>query len=137
VLVVREAKREAQERLRAALTAADNGIRPVRDRSTVADYLDDWCAAVAAHVRPRTAESYRSTCRLYITPAIGRIELAKLQADDINGMVAGLASRGDLSPTTVRYAYTVLRIALGEALRSKRVVRNVALEMRGAAGIPA
>jgi integrase len=45
-------------------------------------------------------------------------------------MVTRLAARGDLSPTTVRYAYTVLRIALGEALRSKRVVRNVALEIR-------
>jgi hypothetical protein len=29
----------AQERLRAALTAADNGIRPIRDRGTVAAYL--------------------------------------------------------------------------------------------------
>ena len=32
---------------------------------------------------------------------------------------------GILSPTTVRYAYAVLRIALGRALKSGRVVRNV------------
>jgi integrase len=31
-----------------------------------------------------------------------------------------------LSPTTVRYAYAVLRIALGRALKAGRVLRNVA-----------
>ncbi|MEW5989728.1 MAG: site-specific integrase [Chloroflexota bacterium] len=41
-------------------------------------------------------------------------------------MLAGLTARGDLSPTTVRYAYSVLRIALGRALKSGRVLRNVA-----------
>lgn len=120
----------AQERLRAALTAADNGIRPVRDRSTVAAYLDEWATSVAAHVRPRTAESYAAAVRLYLTPNLGTIQLSKLQPEDIGRTVARLAARGDLSPTQIRYAYTVLRIALGEALRSKRVVRNVALEVR-------
>jgi integrase len=52
-------------------------------------------------------------------------------------MVSRLKARGDLSPTTVRYAYTVLRIALGEALRSKRVVRNVALEVRAPRAVQA
>ena len=41
-------------------------------------------------------------------------------------MLADLKSRGDLSPTTVRYALTVLRIALGRAVKSGKVVRNVA-----------
>lgn len=41
-------------------------------------------------------------------------------------MLTRLTTRGDLSPTTVRYAYAVLRIALGRALKSGRVVRNVA-----------
>lgn len=34
--------------------------------------------------------------------------------------------RGRLSPTTVRYCHTVLRIALGRALKSGKVFRNVA-----------
>jgi integrase len=41
-------------------------------------------------------------------------------------MLAHLTARGDLSPTTVRYAYAVLRIALGRALKSGIVLRNVA-----------
>src|SRR5215210_7519584 len=41
-------------------------------------------------------------------------------------MLATLTARGDLSPTTVRYVLVVLRAALGRALKSGRVVRNVA-----------
>ena len=125
-----QTRRQAQEKMRAALTAADNGIKPTTDRGTVESFLTQWVATLPAHVRPRTAESYASTVRLYIAPSIGRVQLVKLQADDIDRMIAGLVARGDLSATTVRYVYVVLRIALGEAFRSKRIVRNVALEVR-------
>jgi integrase len=128
---------EAQERLRAALTAADAGIAPVRGRETVAAYLEGWTATVGGHVRPRTAESYASTVRLYLVPHLGRVPLARLTAADVARMVARLTDRGDLSPTTVRYAFTVLRIALGDALRAKRVTRNVALEVRAPRGATA
>lgn len=121
-------KREAQDRLRAAITAADNGVRAVRERITVGAYLDSWLDGL--DVRPRTAESYRAAVRLYIAPALGKVQLTKLDADDITRMTTRLAARGGLSSTTVRYAYVVLRIALGEALRTKRVIRNVALEVR-------
>jgi integrase len=62
----------------------------------------------------------------YITPAVGNIQLTKLQPADIDRMLADLTKRGTLSPTTVRYAYSVLRIALGRALKQGRVLRNVA-----------
>ena len=42
-------------------------------------------------------------------------------------MLAELAARGDLSPTTQHYAYAVLRVALGRALKDGKVVRNTAL----------
>lgn len=41
-------------------------------------------------------------------------------------MVTGLSARRELSPTTVRYALTVLRIALRRAVKSGRAIRNVA-----------
>src|SRR5262249_52953523 len=60
------------------------------------------------------------------SPAIGRVPLAKLTPEDVGRMLSGLAARGDLSPTTVRYAYSVLRISLGRALKAGKVHRNVA-----------
>jgi integrase len=41
-------------------------------------------------------------------------------------MLADLERRGDLSTSTIRYVHAVLRIALGRAVKSGRVVRNVA-----------
>ncbi|MDP9270002.1 MAG: site-specific integrase [Chloroflexota bacterium] len=115
----------AQEQLRAALGNRDHGIRPVSQQLTVSAWLEEWLTtSVAARCRPSTARSYRETVDRYIRPAIGRLPLAKLEPEEVHGMLARLSDRGDLSPTTVRYAYAVLRIALGRALKSGRVVRN-------------
>jgi hypothetical protein len=60
-------------------------------------------------------------------PALGRVPLAKLQPDHGTRMLRDLERRQPpLSSTTVRYAYVVLRIALGRALKLGRVHRNVA-----------
>ena len=56
--------------------------------ATVGAYLAEWVETVSAHVRPRTAESYASTVRLYLAPHLGAIQLAKLQPEDIGRMVA-------------------------------------------------
>jgi integrase len=120
-------RREAQDRLRAALAAADNGIRPVSQVLTVGAWLDEWLeASVRPRLRPATVTSYQATVRLYLRPAIGRIPLARLTPEDVGRMVNGLTARRELSPTTVRYALTILRIALRRAVRSGRAVRNVA-----------
>ena len=44
-MVYGKTKREAQEKMRAALLAADHGIKPVRIRLTVSDYLANWLDA--------------------------------------------------------------------------------------------
>src|SRR5438128_2002304 len=71
--VYAKTRKDAQERLRAALTAADNGVRPIVDRGTVAAYLNECIETTSAHVRPRTADSYAAAVRLYVVPAIGSI----------------------------------------------------------------
>jgi integrase len=62
----------------------------------------------------------------HLTPAIGSVPLHRLTPQHIARMLADLSARGDLSPSTVRYLYAVLRIALGRAEKSGRVGRNVA-----------
>jgi integrase len=122
-----KSRREAQERLRAGLAAADAGIKPIANKLTLNAWLDEWLeTTVAARCRPSTARSYRDVARRYIRPAIGKKSLAKLTPEDVTRMLVGLTARGDLSPTTVRYVYVVLRVAMGRALKSGRVTRNVA-----------
>lgn len=125
--VYAKTQREAQDRLRDALTDARNGVKPITTQLSVKKYLAEWLAGpVATTCRPRTASSYRETVDRYILPAIGSKALAKLQPADVDRLLADLTARGTLSPTTVRYVRTVLRIALGRALKVGLVRRNVA-----------
>lgn len=123
----RRTEKLAQQALRAALSDADNGVRPVNQQLTVGAFLDNWLEHhVKPSRRPRTYESYAETVRRYIAPSIGRVPLAKLEPEHVQGMLARLrGQRGQLSATTKRYVYAVLRIALGRALKQGRVVRNV------------
>lgn len=119
-------KREAQERLRAAQTAADNGIRPVSQRVTVEAHLRAWVEALPEGPnRVRTIDSYRQTVERYILPSIGTIPLAKLEPEDVTRMMKTVRARG-VSVTTARYSVAVLRIALNRAMKQGRVLRNVA-----------
>ena len=122
-----KARKNASARLREALATADQGISPPRQKLTVGAWLDLWIAtSVTGRLRPRTVESYSMTVRLYLKPAIGKVQLAKLQPEHVARMLRDLTARGDLSPTTVRYACVVLRIALARGLKTGKVVRNVA-----------
>ena len=103
------------------------GLRPVSQGLTLNAWLDDWLAtSVEARCRQSTVRSYRETADRYIRPAIGHIPLVKLEPEDVQGMLTALKDRGNLTSTTCRYAYIVLRIALGRAVKNGRVVRNVA-----------
>lgn len=118
---------ELVARLRRALEDADQGLRLPPQRLTVGAWLDRWLADhVERHLRPRTARSYADTVRLYLKPHLGSIPLARLTPEDVARLLARLASDGHLSGTTQRYAYSILRIALGRALKSGLVHRNVA-----------
>ena len=126
----RKTKREVTDALRAALRDMDDGLKPVDKRLTTGAYLTSWLDDHAApKVRATTLASYRHMVDGYLIPAIGRIPLAELEPEHVQRMLAGLAAkgkRGTLSATTVRYAYSVLRIALGRALKLGKVHRNVA-----------
>ena len=94
-------------------------------RQTLGQFLDRWLTdSVQGSVRPRTYSSYTTTVRLHITPALGRIELGKLNAQHVAALLKAKAAEG-LSPRTVRYIRTVLRIALNVAVRWDLVPRNV------------
>jgi integrase len=120
-------RREVQERLREALAASDRGIRPVSHQLTLGAFLEDWLEHhVRLSRRPRTHESYAGIVRLYLIPELGRLPLAKLQPEHVQAMLARLRGRrGELSASTTRYVYTVLRIALGRAVKMGRAHRNV------------
>ncbi|MDQ3694357.1 MAG: site-specific integrase [Chloroflexota bacterium] len=119
-------RREAQDKLRAALRDIDAGLDLSAGRQTVGQFLDRWLAdVVKPTVRPKTHQSYAQLVRLYLKPAIGHHQLGKLSPQHVQAMMSAKTAAG-LSPRTVQYLRAVLRRALGQALKWGLVSRNVA-----------
>ncbi len=119
-------RREAQEKLRAALRDLDAGVDLATGRQTVGQFLDRWLDdVVKPGVRPKTHHSYAQLVRLHLKPALGHHQLAKLTPQHVQAMMTEKSAAG-LSPRTVQYLRAVLRRALGQALKWGLVARNVA-----------
>jgi integrase len=109
------------------------GTLEAADRGTVGDYLSGWIERHRTRVRPstwRTAESY---VRVYLIPGLGRLQLARMTAADVERSLASFATRGrpggrPVSPVTVSHVRAILRRALGDAQRAGLVGRNVAAD---------
>jgi integrase len=120
-----ETRAAVSKQLTVALRDHEQGLPVAVERQTVAQFLDRWledCAKPA--VRVKTYTSYAQTARLYLKPKIGHHQLAKLAPQHLQEMMKELTE--EVSAHTAAYARTVLRIALGEALKWGLVARNVA-----------
>lgn len=104
-------------------TAAASGAYPSGE--TTADYLARWLEAVKPRLRPATFRGYGQLVTGYLVPAVGRVPLTGLLPSHVETMTSGMVGRG-LSATTARYARTVLRRALGDAMRDGLLTRNAA-----------
>jgi integrase len=119
-------RKEAQDKLRAALRDIDAGIDLSAGRQTVAQFLDRWLTdSVKPTVRPKTYDSYAQLVRLYLKPDLGHYQLSKLTPQHVQAMMTARTGAG-LSPRTVQYIRAILRRALGQALKWGLVSRNVA-----------
>ena len=76
-------------------------------------------------VAESTEDSYVDTLRLHLIPALGRKRLAKLTVADLDRLWNAKRDAG-YSSNSVRIMRTVLRQALGQAVREGIVSRNVA-----------
>lgn len=93
-------------------------------KSTLHTWLDHWLQTIIApNKKPKTYRFYRQVCEQYISPRIGHIKLEKLEADDIRYMLNDL-KEGDFAERTIRHAYTVLKTALNQAARDKKILWN-------------
>ena len=125
-ITVKGTKAEAQRQLRGLLATHDKGIPINTSKLTVAEYLERWLRDyVIPNTRPRTSEGYKGIIRRYLLPALGHIQLAKLQPADLQGMEARLLDKG-LSPRTVLHTHRVLFTALKHAVKWGLIWRNPA-----------
>jgi integrase len=127
----RGGRRDAEKELRRLLHGVDTGEHVDPNRMTVRAWLTTWLETVRPTVAPRSHQIYADVVALYLEPAFGAIQLAKLSPAriqqiynswDIGGRRDG--QLGGLSPVTRRYNHAVLRMALEHAVGMQLIVKN-------------
>jgi integrase len=109
---------EAREKLD-ALRAGD--VEP--SQMTVGDFLERWVTD-ARDIRDTTRKGYRAVIATHLAPNIGRRLLRDLSPLDVERLLTELGPA--MRPKTLRNAHAVLRRALGHAVRTGVLTRNVA-----------
>jgi len=119
-------RQEVASRLAGAVRDRQLGKSPVPERERLGDFLNRWLEDTARRsIRPSTYAIYEVSLRKHIIPEIGHLKLARLTADDLDGLYSRLLS-GGLSPKTVRMIHAVLHRALSHAQRRGAIAVNPA-----------
>lgn len=124
-------RKEAKQRLDAALAKQKAGLPVPDERTTVGAFLQEWIdRSVPGTVSEGTVDTYRRSIRLYLIPTIGTVPLVKLTPAHVSDLLREMEERG-LAGETRRLARAVLRRALRRAEQEGLVVRNVAAIAEG------
>lgn len=109
--------RRAQEYLTKMLRERDLGRGLEGAEITLDEFLDRWLETAAKpRLREKSYRGYESLLRRYVRPTLGERNLATLCPLDIQATHQQLVERG-LSSRTIRYAHSVLRSAMRQAIR--------------------
>lgn len=134
-----QTERVADRALREALTKLERGEYVEPTTETVGDYLQQWFDSLEPSLRPSTAAMYDTYLRGHVKPALGTRQLQRLSTAQVSSFYGKLLAEGNLSngptdgsdrppkglsPTTVRHIHTLLKRALGDAVRAGKLVRN-------------
>jgi integrase len=115
---------EVARKLAMAQRDRDEGVFADARRQTLRAYLLDWLETIRPTVEETTWQVYEYVIRGSVIPAVGRVELGKLTAAQVQLVYADRLSLG-ASASTVRLLHAVMRRALGDAERMGLVPRNV------------
>jgi integrase len=130
---VRGTKKEAEAKLRVLLDSLEKGVYVKPNKMTVGEWLEEWLNNYATlNVSPRTLEGYKFLVRRHITPALGALELTKLESRHLQSYYAKslaigrLNGNGGLGNRSVQYQHRIISNALKHAVKMGVLSRNVA-----------
>lgn len=119
----RYVSRTVEGNKRAAQRAAADLVNQVErgqaqpKRGSLATLLEKWMAHIEVQGRATsTLVRYRSAIKVNILPALGHVEVSKLNGADLDGFYASMLKRG-LNPLSVRKCHAILSASLHQAVR--------------------
>lgn len=105
----------------------DNGsYSGTEDDPTLAQWIGHWLSAILPmSARPKTLATYCSQMERHLLPALGHYRLSELRPEHLGSLYLALQRDGASVPT-VRAVHRVLRSALNEANKRRRLPHNPA-----------
>jgi integrase len=123
-------REDVREKLTKAIADRDGGLVYDAGNITVGEYLDRWLNdSVRDTVRQRTWERYEQFVRVHLTPALGKIKLAKLIPAHVRGLYRDKLNSG-LAPRTVLHIHRAFSKALKQAAADGLIPRNPAAPVK-------
>jgi integrase len=104
------------------MSKSSSAVLPIRERLTVAQWLERYANDHGQNRSPRTREMYRSYIR-HINPALGHIGLMKLTPIPVRVFMSGLLDKG-LAPSSRQHIFDFLNASLKDALKLDLLERN-------------
>jgi integrase len=122
-------RKQAAEKLTAAMADASKGITADGGPKTVGAFLTRWLEnSVRGSVRKSTYDRNESLCRVHLIPALGRKKLKTLGAADVAGFYRSRLDSGG-SAASVRKMHETLHKALKQAVRWGYMTKNPAADV--------
>ena len=115
-------QKEVAQKLREVTAEIDRGTYIEPCKMTVSEWMDIWLKEFLINVKPRTKDSYRSSVKTHIEPALGMIRLDALDTLTIQRFYNRLSQT--LSAKSVKNVHGVLHRALQQAVVGKLIRDN-------------
>ena len=129
--LMRRTKAELRDAVRDLERRRDAGTYIwTQDDVTLSQWLEHWLESVLPMTaRWKTLSTYRSQMRVHVVPALGQWRLSELRPEHLEQHYRRMQTEGH-SAHVIRAVHRVLRSALNEAVRRRRVASNPALVAR-------
>jgi integrase len=120
---------EAQDALNDLLTRLGQGTYVAPSRETLGEFLLEWLKSRKHEIKATTFGGYERNIVNHIIPALGFIKLQELTPAALRSFYSTVGRKrgtGELSARTKLHIHSVLRKALGDAVRWGKIMRNPA-----------
>ena len=122
-------KKEAERAMHEFIREIEKGYYVTDSKITLTEWIDTWVEVYAApNVSPTTLNRYEGMIKRYIKPIIGHMQVQQINTLAVQAWVNGLktspVSGKEMSATTVKHVFYVLKGAMDKAVLAGIILRS-------------
>jgi len=121
-----EKQRDAEKAKRQWLNDLEQGRLVTAKDQLLSEYLEYWLKMKKTLVRETTYAHYQYFVETFIVPYLGHIKVQKLTSDMLQSYYTKLFEERQFSANTIRFIHSIIRGALKDAVKWKRLPFNPA-----------